>query len=125
MELSDVIALARAGYTREEIAALNTTDAPVVAAPAAPVVTAPAAPVVAAPAAPVVAAPAAPIAAEAAPAAPIAAEAAPAWAEALNANIAALTQRVTAMNLCGPIPPQQPQTVDAILAEIIAPQPKK
>ena len=101
MELSDVIALARAGYTREEIAALNTTDAPVVAAPAAP------------------------IAAEAAPAAPIAAEAAPAWAEALNANIAALTQRVTAMNLCGPIPPQQPQTVDAILAEIIAPQPKK
>lgn len=104
MELSDVIALARAGYTREEIAALNTTDAPVVAAPAAP---------------------AAPIAEEAAPAAPIAAEATPAWAEALNANIAALTQRVTAMNLGGAIPAQQPQTVDAILAEIIAPQPKK
>jgi hypothetical protein len=93
MELSDVIALARAGYTREEIAALNT--------------------------------PAAPIAAEAAPAEPIAAEATPAWAEALNANIAALTQRVTAMNLGGAIPVQQPQTVDAILAEIIAPQPKK
>ena len=91
MELSDVIALARAGYTREEIAALNTTDMPVVAAPAAP----------------------------------IAAEATPAWAEALNANIAALTQRVTAMNLGGAIPAQQPQTVDAILAEIIAPQPKK
>ena len=109
MELSDVIALARAGYTREEIAALNTTDAPVVAAPAAPVV----------------ATPAAPIAAEATPAAPIAAEATPAWAEALNANIAALTQRVTAMNLGGAIPAQQPQTVDAILAEIIAPQPKK
>ena len=101
MELSDVIALARAGYTREEIAALNTTDMPVVAAPAAP------------------------IAAEATPAAPIAAEATPAWAEALNANIAALTQRVTAMNLGGAIPAQQPQTVDAILAEIIAPQPKK
>ena len=109
MELSDVIALARAGYTREEIAALNTTDAPVVSAPAAPVVSAPAAP----------------IAAEATPAAPIAAEATPAWAEALNANIAALTQRVTAMNLGGAIPAQQPQTVDAILAEIIAPQSKK
>ena len=107
MELSDVIALARAGYTREEIAALNTTDAPVVAAPAAPVVATPDAPVVAA------------------PAAPIAEEATPAWAEALNANIVALTQRVTAMNLGGAIPAQQPQTVDAILAEIIAPQPKK
>ena len=108
MELSDVIALARAGYTREEIAALNTTDAPVMAAPIAAEAT-----------------PAAPIAAEATPAAPIAAEATPAWAEALNANIAALTQRVTAMNLGGAIPAQQPQTVDAILAEIIAPQPKK
>lgn len=103
MELSDVIALARAGYTREEIAALNTPAAPIAAE----------------------AAPAAPIAEEAAPAAPIAAEATPAWAEALNANIAALTQRVTAMNLGGAIPAQQPQTVDAILAEIIAPQPKK
>lgn len=111
MELSDVIALARAGYTREEIAALNTTDAPVVAAPAAPIAAE--------------ATPAAPIAEEAAPAAPIAAEATPAWAEALNASIAALTQRVTAMNLGGAIPAQQPQTVDAILAEIIAPQPKK
>ena len=111
MELSDVIVLARAGYTREEIAALNTTDAPVVAAPVAPI---------AAEATPV-----APIAAEATLAAPIAAEATPAWAEALNANIAALTQRVTAMNLGGAIPAQQPQTVDAILAEIIAPQPKK
>lgn len=111
MKLSDVIALARAGYTREEIAALNTTDAPVVAAPAAPIAAE--------------ATPAAPIAEEAAPAAPIAAEATPAWAEALNANIAALTQRVTAMNLGGAIPAQQPQTVDAILAEIIAPQPKK
>ena len=110
MELSDVIALARAGYTREEIAALNTTDAPI-AAPAAPIVEG--------------AAPAAPIVEGAAPAAPIAAEATPAWAEALNANIAALTQRVTAMNLGGAIPAQQPQTVDAILAEIIAPQPKK
>ena len=108
MELSDVIALARAGYTREEIAALNTTDAPVVPAPVAPI---------AAEATPV-----APIAAEAIPAA---AEATPAWAEALNANIAALTQRVTAMNLGGAIPAPQPQTVDAILAEIIAPQPKK
>lgn len=111
MKLSDVIVLARAGYTREEIAALNTTDMPVVAAPAAPIAAE--------------AAPAAPIAAEATPAAPIAAEATPAWAEALNANIAALTQRVTAMNLGGAIPAQQPQTVDAILAEIIAPQPKK
>lgn len=111
MKLSDVIVLARAGYTREEIAALNTTDAPVVAAPAAPIAAE--------------AAPAAPIAEEATPAAPIAAEATPAWAEALNANIAALTQRVTAMNLGGAIPAQQPQTVDAILAEIIAPQPKK
>ena len=101
MELSDVIALARAGYTREEIAALNTSDMPVVAAPAAPITE------------------------ETAPAAPIAAEATPAWAEALNANIAALTQRVTAMNLSGAIPAQQPQTVDTILAEIIAPQPKK
>jgi len=103
MELSDVIALARAGYTREEIAALNTSDMPI-AAEATPV---------------------APIAAEATPVAPIAAEATPAWAEALNANIAALTQRVTAMNLGGAIPAPQPQTVDAILAEIIAPQPKK
>ena len=103
MELSDVIALARAGYTREEIAALNTPAAPIAAE----------------------AAPAAPIAAEAAPAAPIAAEAAPAWADALNANIEALTQRITAINIGGAIPAQQPQTVDAILAEIIAPQPKK
>ena len=105
MELSDVIALARAGYTREEIAALNNPTAPAVPAPAAP--------------APAVPAPAAP-----APA-PAPEEPTPAWAEALNANIAALTQRVTAMNLGGAIPAQQPQTVDAILAEIIAPQPKK
>ena len=119
MKLSDVIVLARAGYTREEIAALNTTDAPVVSAPAAPVVAAPAAPIAAE------ATPVAPIAAEATPAAPIAAEAAPAWADALNANIAALTQRITAINIGGAIPAQQPQTVDAILAEIIAPQPKK
>lgn len=103
MELADVIALAHAGYTREEIAALNTPAAPVAAE----------------------AAPAAPVAAEAAPAAPVAAEAAPAWAEALNNNIAALTQRITAINIGGAIPAQQPQTVDAILAEIIAPQPKK
>ena len=115
MELSDVIALARAGYTREEIAALNNPTAPAVPAPAAP---APAVPAPAAPA-PAVPAPAAP-----APA-PAPEEPTPAWAEALNANIAALTQRVTAMNLGGAIPAQQPQTVDAILAEIIAPQPKK
>lgn len=104
MELSDVIALARAGYTREEIAALNTTDAPVVAAPAAP---------------------AAPIAEEAAPAAPAPEAPAPAWAEALNTSIAALTQRITAINIGGATPAQPPQTVDAILAEIIAPQPPK
>ena len=103
MELADVIALARAGYTREEIAAINTPAAPVVAEPA----------------------PVAPVAAEAAPVAPVAAEAAPAWAEALNNNIAALTQRITAINIGGAIPAQQPQTVDAMLAEIIAPQPKK
>ena len=103
MTIDDVLALARAGYTREEIAALNTPAASIAAE----------------------ATPAASIAAEAAPAASIAAEATPAWAEALNANIAALTQRVTAMNLGGAIPAQQPQTVDAILAEIIAPQPKK
>ena len=112
MELSDVIALARAGYTREEIAALNTPVAPAPAAPA------PAAPAPAAPA------PAAPAPAAPAPAAP-APEAAPAWAEALNTSIAALTQRITAINIGGAIPAQQPQTVDAILAEIIAPQPKK
>lgn len=109
MELADVIALARAGYTREEIAALNTQAAPVVSE----ATFAPAEAAMAAEAAP------------AAPAAPVAAEAAPAWADALNANIAALTQRVTAMNLGGGMPTQQPQTVDAILAEIIAPKPKK
>ena len=91
MTIDDVLALARAGYTRDEIAALT--------APAAP--------------------------APAAPAAPAPAETAPAWAEALNTSIAELTQRITAMNLGGAIPAPQPQTVDAILAEIIAPQPKK
>ena len=94
MELSDVIALARAGYTREEIAALNKPTAPAPEPTPAPV-------------------------------APEPAEAAPAWADALNANIAALTQRITALNIGGAIPAPQPQTVDAILAEIIAPQPKK
>lgn len=83
MELSDVIALARAGYTREEIAALNKPAAPAAEVPA------------------------------------------PAWAEALNTSIAALTQRITAINIGGAIPASQPQTVDSILAEIIAPQPKK
>lgn len=114
MELSDVIALARAGYTREEIAALNKptepTPAPVPAPGPAPVPAPAPAPV-----------PEAPVPAPA----PAPAEAAPAWADALNANIAALTQRITAINIGGEIPAQQPQTVDAILAEIIAPQPKK
>ena len=99
MTIDDVLALARAGYTRDEIAALTAPAAPAPAAPAAP--------------------------APAAPAAPAPAETAPAWAEALNTSIAELTQRITAMNLGGAIPAPQPQTVDAILAEIIAPQPKK
>ena len=108
MNVNEIVALAKAGFTASQIATLNSIGvAPTPATPAAPTPATPAAP--AAPAAPTPATPAAPAAptpaALAAPADPFAQILAQLQANAINA-----TQQ-----------PQQ-QTTDDILAEIINPK---
>ena len=83
MTIDDVLALARAGYTRDEIAALNQPQQP--QQPQQPT---------------------------------------PEWATQLVTAMDTIAQRLTAINL-GAGQQQQPQSVDAILAEIIAPPMKK
>ena len=82
MTIDDVLALARAGYTRDEIAALNQPQP------------------------------------QPQP------QSTPEWATQLVTAMDTITQRLTALNL-GAGQQQQPQSVDAILAEIIAPPMKK
>ena len=103
MKLDDIIALCKAGYTKDDLAKLMTLDN---AAPAAPV-SAPAAPV-SAPAAP--AAPAAPVA----PAAPAQDD------NGIIAAINALGAQIKMMNIASTEQPK-PQTAEDVLASIIMP----
>ena len=107
MTIDDIIALCRAGYTKDDLAKLVTFDNAAPAAPAAPV--APAAP--AAPVAP--AAPAAPVA-PAAPAAPVE------DAGGIIAAINALGAQIKTMNIAATEQPK-PQTAEDVLASIILP----
>ena len=136
MTIDDIIALCRAGYTKDDLAKLVTLDNAAPAAPAAPAAlaapAAPAAPVaLAAPAAPAapaaLAAPAAPAAhvapaAPAAPAAPVA-PAAPAAqdADGIIAAINALGAQIKTMNIVATEQPK-PQTAEEVLASIIMPR---
>ena len=107
MTIDDIIALCKAGYTKDDLANLVTFDNPAPAAHAAP----------AAPAAH--AAPAVP-AAPAAPAAP-SAPAAPAQdADGIIAAINALGAQIKTMNITATEQPK-PQTAEDVLASIILP----
>lgn len=99
MTIDDIIALCKAGYTKDDLAKLVTFDN---AAPSAP----------AAPAAP--SAPSAP-AASAAPAAPAAQD-----AEGIIAAINALGAQIKTMNIAATEQPK-PQTAKDVLASIILP----
>ena len=105
MKLDDIIALCKAGYTKDDLAKLMTIDSAAPAAPATP----------AAPAAP--ATPAAP-AAPATPAAP----AAPAGQDdnGIIAAINALGAQIKTMNIAATEQPK-PQTAEDVLASIILP----
>lgn len=98
MKLDDIIALCKAGYTKDDLVKLMTLDN---AAPAAPV-SAPAAP----------AAPTAP----AAPAAPVAQD-----DNDIIAAINALGAQIKTMNIAATEQPK-PQTAEDVLASIIMPQ---
>lgn len=114
MNVSDILALARAGFNAQQIAALSgaISSAPA-AAPAEP-----------APAIPAPAATSGPASAPAAPAAPAAAPAAPdATAEILK-QLGIISTQLTTNNIMGSNQPA-PQTADQILAAIIAPPTKE
>ena len=112
MTIDDIIALCRAGYTKDDLAKLVTLDNAAPAAPAAPAaLAAPAAPAAhVAPAAP--AAPAAPVA----PAAPAAQD-----ADGIIAAINALGAQIKTMNIVATEQPK-PQTAEEVLASIIMPR---
>lgn len=101
MTIDDIIALCKAGYTKDDLAKLVTVDNAAPAAPAAP----------AASAAPV--APAAP-AAPTAPAAPVQ------DADGIIAAINALGAQIKTMNIAATEQPK-PQTAEDVLASIILP----
>lgn len=94
MKLDDIIAMCKAGYTKDDLAKLMTLDN---AAPAAH------------------AAPAAPAAAPAAPAAPVAQD-----DNGIIAAINALGAQIKTMNIASTEQPK-PQTVEDVLASIILP----
>lgn len=123
MNVNDIIALAHAGFTAQQISAIAQA-VPAVAAPAAPATPAVAAP--AAPAAPAVAASAAP--APAAPAAPApevpVAPQQPDFFNQLLSKIDGLTTTMQANAITYSQQPEQPSEHD-ILAEIICPPPRK
>lgn len=115
MTYKDILALAHAGYSADQIGKLAMLEQmPAPAAPAVPSV--PAAP--AAPAVP--AAPAAP-AAPAVPAAP----AAPFDYQAMMAELLGIKNAIQTGNVQTSQQPEQPMTADQILANIIAPKPIK
>ena len=129
----EILTLAKAGFTAQQIAALNmvgTMPAPVAPAAPTPAPVAPAAPVAApapvAPAAPTLAPvpPAAPTLAPVAPAAP-AAPAAPqgATADDILKAISGLSGQITT-GLIQTTPQPSPATAESILAEIINPPQK-
>ena len=93
MTIDDVLALARAGYTRDEIAALNQPQQQ-------------------------------PEQQQPEQQQQPQQQTTPEWATQLVTAMDTITQRLTAINL-GAGQQQQPQSVDAILAEIIAPPMKK
>ena len=122
----EILTLAKAGFTAQQIAALNmvgTTPAP--AAPAAPVAApapvAPAAPTPAPVAAPAPVAPAAPVAAPAPTPAPAAPQGA--TADDILKAISGLSAQVTT-GLIQTTPQPSPATAESILAEIINPPQK-
>ena len=116
----DILVLAKAGFTAQQIAALNMVGtAPVAPAPAAP--TQPVAPAPAAPTQPVAPAPAAPTQ----PAAPVApATAAPHSVDDVLAAISGLSASIQNANLLQAQMPTEQKTAETILASIINP-PKK
>ena len=121
MTYKDILALAHAGYSADQIGKLAMLEQmPAPATPAAPV--APAAPAIpTAPAAPAV--PTAP-AAPAVPAAP-AAPAAPFDYEAMMSELLGIKNAIQTVNVQNSQQPEQPMTADQILANIIAPKPIK
>jgi hypothetical protein len=126
MTYKDILALAHAGYSADQIGKLAMLEQmPTPAAPATPVApAAPATPVApAAPAAPATsvapAAPATPVA-PAAPAAP-----APFDYQAMMAELLGIKNAIQTVNVQNSQQPEQPMTADQILANIIAPKPIK
>ena len=111
MTYKDILALAHAGYSADQIGKLAMLEQmPAPAAPAAPAPAAPAAPAPAAPAAP-------------APAAP--AEPAQFDYQAMMAELLGIKNAIQAVNVQNSQQPEQPMTADQILANIIAPKPIK
>ena len=106
MTYKNILALAHAGYSADQIGKLAMLEQ--MPAPAAPV--APAAPAPAAPAAPAPAAPAAP---------------APFDYQAMMAELLGIKNAIQAVNVQNSQQPEQPMTADQILANIIAPKPIK
>lgn len=102
MTIDDVLALARAGYTRDEIAALNQPQQPQQPQQQ----------------------PQQPQPQPQPQQQPQLQQTTPEWATQLVTAMDTITQRLTAINLGAGQQPQ-PQSVDAILAEIIAPPMKK
>lgn len=117
MNVNDIIALARAGFTAQQISAIAQA-VPAVAAPAAPAAPAVADPAVAAPAALAPAAPAAP-----APEVPVAPQQLDFFNQLLS-KIDGLTTTMQANAITYSQQPAQPSEHD-ILAEIICPPPRK
>ncbi len=115
MTYKDILALAHAGYSADQIGKLAVLEQ--MPAPAAPATPAPAAPAPAAPAAP---------ATPAAPAAPVApAEPAPFDYQAMMAELLGIKNAIQTVNVQTSQQPDQPMTADQILANIIAPKPIK
>ena len=104
MNISDIVALAKAGFTAAQIAAMAQ---PAVQTPAQPVVQTPAQPAVQTPAQPVVQTPAQPVVQ-------------PQYNDPIMAQIAALTNAINNNAIVNTNMPK-PQTADEILAEIINP----
>ena len=102
MNISDIVALAKAGFTAAQIAAMAQPAQPAVQTPAQPAVQTPAQPVVQTPAQPVVQ---------------------PQYNDPVMAQLAALTTAINNNAIVNTNMPK-PQTADEILAEIINPPTK-
>ena len=107
MNISDIVALAKAGFTAAQIAAMAQPAQTPAQTPAQPVVQTPAQPVVQTPAQPVVQTPAQPVVQ-------------PQYSDPIMAQLAALTSAINNNAIVNTNMPK-PQTADEILAEIINP----